>query len=59
MWFDDGENWEKYDDGTPYANVQYKGYYLTIVFENGQYMVYDQDGCPLDCTINEIPNLIK
>ena len=59
VWFDDGENWEKEDDGTPYTNVQYKGYYLTIVFENGQYMVYDQDGCPLDCTINEIPNLIK
>lgn len=59
VWFDNGENWEVDSNGAPYTNIEYHGYYLTIALENGQYMVYDQDGCPLDCTINDIPNLIK
>ena len=59
IWFDNGENWEIDSNGNPYTNVAYHDYYLTIALEDGQYMVYDQDGCPLDCTINDIPNLIN
>lgn len=59
IWFDNGENWEIDSNGNPYTNVAYHDYYLTIALEDGQYMVYDQDGCPLDCTINDIPNLIS
>lgn len=58
VWFDDGENWQKTSDGTLFTNVKYGDYYLMIVLEDGQYMVYDSDGCPQDCTINEIPELL-
>lgn len=58
IWFDDGENWEKTPNGIPYVNVKYGDYYLMIMYEDGQYMVYDSDGFPQDCTINELPELI-
>lgn len=59
VWFDNGENWQKTGDGTPFVNVQYGEYYLTIFHENGKYEVYDSDGCPLDCTVDELPELIE
>lgn len=59
VWFDNGENWEKDSSGNLYVNVEYHGYYLTIALEDGQYVVYDSDGCPLDCTIEDIPQLIE
>lgn len=58
IWFDDGENWQKSPDGTLYVNVKYKGYDLMLCYEDGEYMVYDGDGCPQDCTVNDIPELI-
>ena len=58
VWFDDGENWQKDAAGNLFVNVKYGEYYLMIVYEDGQYMVYDSDGCPQDCTINDIPELI-
>lgn len=58
VWFDDGENWQKSANGELYVNVEYKGYYLMLALEGGQYMVYDSDGCPQDCTVNDIPELI-
>lgn len=58
IWFDDGENWKKSNDGLLWTNVKYGEYYLKIAFEDGQYMVYDENWEPQDCTIEELPELI-
>ena len=58
VWFDNGENWQKSSNGESFVNVKYGDYYLSIFNENGKYMVYDEDGCPLDCTVDELPNII-
>lgn len=59
VWFDDGGNWEVTNDGIPYVVVQYQDYTLKVVFEDGQYMVYDEDWSPLDCTIEELPQIVN
>ena len=58
VWFDNGENWKKTNDGLLYTTVQYGEYYLNIVFENNQYVVYTEDWEPLDCTVAELPDVI-
>lgn len=58
IWFDNGEPWKKTDDGLLWTNVKYGGYTIKILFEDGQYMVYDEDWEPQDCTINELPELL-
>ena len=59
VWFDDGDNWEKTSDGILWATVKYGEYYLKITFEDGKYNVYDEDWQPLDCTIEQLPELIN
>lgn len=56
IWFDNGTNWEN-EDGILYATVKYNDYYFKIVFENGEYTIYDDDFEPMDCTLAELPSL--
>ena len=58
VWFDDGSNWEE-KNGILFTIVEYSGYTFKIIFKDNQYMVYDEDWQPLDCTVEELPNLIN
>lgn len=58
VWFDDGSNWEE-KNGILFTIVQYSGYTFKIVFQDNQYMVYDEDWQPLDCTVEELPKLFE
>lgn len=54
VWFDLASNFKK--DGT--ANVLYKGVPLTLRYEDGQYIIYDESGFDV-CELNELPSIIK
>ena len=58
VWFDDGSNWEN-KNGVLYAVVEYAGNTLNITYEDNQYMVYTEFWEPLDCTVEELPDLIN
>lgn len=59
VWFDDGSNWEKTNEGLLWTTVQYGEYTLHLTFEEGNYMVYTEDWEPLECTVEELPGLIE
>lgn len=51
VWFDNGANWEKTEDGVLYASVEYEGNYLDVVKDGNTYEVYNDNGeyiCLLD-----------
>lgn len=56
IWFDEGTNWEN-ENGMLYTTVKYHDYYFKIIFEDGEYVIYDDDFEPMDCTLAELPNL--
>lgn len=54
VWFDFASNFN--EDGE--ASVIYKNYHLTVAkYDNGEYVVYDEDGAPLSY-LNELPSAL-
>lgn len=54
IWFDDGVNF----DENGYADIKYKNLTLSILDDNGEYIIVDNNGIEL-CTLKELPKLIN